>query len=188
MRFTAAIATSSLLALTLAAPQGTSSEVESCIDECTEGDVGCVAACVGVPNPDEADANANTDCAEECDQGDGSPEDTEAYALCLAQCADTFILPGGNPPAPSQTAVDLETTMVTDEISTETETETEVATETETDTEVATETETDTEVATETELETELETDVATETETEVVDATDTSGKSLLTSIDMWPN
>ena len=177
MRFAAAIASSSLLALTLAAPQGTSSEIESCINDCSEGDVGCVAACVGVPNPDEADANANTECAEECDQGDGSPEDTEAYGLCLAQCADTFILATGNAPAPSQTVVDLEETTVTDEVATETETETEVATETETDTELATETETDTEIATETELETELETDIATETETDIVDATDVSGK-----------
>lgn len=188
MRFTAAVASSSLLALTLAAPQGTSSEVESCISDCPDGDVGCVATCVGVPNPNEADANANTECAEQCDQGDGSPEDTEAYGLCLAQCADTFILTTGNAPAPSQTVVDLESTTIIDEVATETETDTEVVTETETDTELATETETDTEIATETELETELETDIATETETEIVDATDVSGEPLLTSVDIVLN
>ena len=164
MRFSTAVASSSLLAFALAAPQ-LAAEVQDCIDACPAADVGCKATCVGVPNPNEAEAIANNDCAEECDQGDGSPAETEAFAACLARCADTFILTTGNAPAPTAGADEDD-----DETEIEIETETEVEVETETETEVEVETETDTELATET------ETELATETETEVVDPTDESG------------
>lgn len=60
--------------------------ITECLADCGEADVNCKAACVGVPSPNDDQANDNTACATECDQGDGSPEDTEAFGNCLLKC------------------------------------------------------------------------------------------------------
>jgi len=58
----------------------------SCILDCPEGDVTCQAACQGIARPNSSQAAETNECAAKCDQGDGSPSDTEAYAKCQADC------------------------------------------------------------------------------------------------------
>ena len=49
-------------------------------------DICCQAACVKVPCPNEADVNDTTACAGKCTQGNGTEEETAAYASCQASC------------------------------------------------------------------------------------------------------
>jgi hypothetical protein len=58
----------------------------SCALSCSAGDVTCQAACYGVARPNSSQAVASNECAAKCDQGDGSPEATEAYAKCQQDC------------------------------------------------------------------------------------------------------
>lgn len=94
-----------------------SEETKECLSGCPTGDVKCQAACLNNPFPTEEDANRTTECAEECDQGDGSPDDTERFAQCVQGCISSFFPmqsggPGGasptggeNTPAPEPTPV-----------------------------------------------------------------------------------
>ena len=41
-------------------------------------------------------ANDTTKCVAECDQGDGSPADTKAFAECMDGCIDTHFMPTGS--------------------------------------------------------------------------------------------
>lgn len=47
--------------------------------------------------------NKTTKCAADCEQGDGSPADTEAYARCQASCISSFFFTG-TATLPAQTA------------------------------------------------------------------------------------
>jgi hypothetical protein len=58
----------------------------SCILDCPQGDVTCQAACQGIARPNSSQAAETNECAAKCDQGDGSPSDTQAYAKCQADC------------------------------------------------------------------------------------------------------
>lgn len=75
------------------------SSTAACLEECEAGDVDCQADCVHVPSVTEDQVNANTECSRECDQGDGSPEQTEAFGQCLAACVQKnyFISSVGSP-------------------------------------------------------------------------------------------
>lgn len=79
--------------------------ITECLADCGESDVNCKAACVGVPSPNDDQANDNTACATECDQGDGSPEDTEAFGNCLLKCRGEHYFSegpnGGHTPQPT---------------------------------------------------------------------------------------
>ncbi|KAH7163032.1 hypothetical protein B0J13DRAFT_615637 [Dactylonectria estremocensis] len=58
----------------------------ACLDDCPSGDVKCQSYCVVVPSPNDAQANATNNCVGECDQGDGSEEDTQKYSKCVQSC------------------------------------------------------------------------------------------------------
>ena len=56
-------------------------------------------------------ANDTTKCVAECDQGDGSPADTKAFAECVNGCIGTHFMPTGSndsddPDAPTETGND----------------------------------------------------------------------------------
>lgn len=58
----------------------------SCVQSCDPTDVTCQAQCAGVARPNSSQAVETNECAAKCDQGDGSKEQTEAYAKCQADC------------------------------------------------------------------------------------------------------
>jgi hypothetical protein len=62
----------------------------SCALACPSGDVTCQAACVGIARPNSSQAVETTECAEKCDQGDGSPAATEKYSQCVQACIASF--------------------------------------------------------------------------------------------------
>ena len=81
----------------LAAAQSTTVELspmEKCALDCGDKDICCRAACANVPCPSDAMANRTTECAMNCDQGDGSPEDTKKYAECQSQCINSYFFTG----------------------------------------------------------------------------------------------
>ncbi|KAF5017155.1 hypothetical protein F66182_10948 [Fusarium sp. NRRL 66182] len=62
-----------------------------CLEECDDGDVKCQSYCITVPSPNEANVNATNECVANCDQGDGSDEETQRYSVCLQGCiADNY--------------------------------------------------------------------------------------------------
>jgi hypothetical protein len=77
----------------------------ACLDGCDEDDVNCRAACFGNPHPNEADANATTQCAMKCVQGNGTEEETKKYADCQQACIHSLFLTttGGIPKATGST-------------------------------------------------------------------------------------
>ena len=84
------------------APSAVLTPQQSCAVACPEGDVTCQAACVGVARPNSSQAVETTECAAECDQGDGSPEATQRYSDCVQSCiaklfpsSQTVNVPGG---------------------------------------------------------------------------------------------
>ncbi|KAF2835471.1 hypothetical protein M501DRAFT_998929 [Patellaria atrata CBS 101060] len=91
--------------LVLAVPQATTdgpasptislTPYQKCLTECDPADVECQAECGGNPHPDEQHANDTTECVAECDQGDGSQEQTEIYAQCMSRCITSIFLPSG---------------------------------------------------------------------------------------------
>lgn len=62
----------------------------SCVNKCDASDVTCKAQCVGVARPNSSQAVETNECAAKCDQGDGSPAATEAYAKCQAACFESL--------------------------------------------------------------------------------------------------
>jgi len=91
--------------ITSAPPSGTSASLtpqQTCLNACDATDVTCRAQCLGVARPNESQVADTTDCAMECNQGSGSPEDTKKYGDCLQKCyADFFPSSqtlGGNAP------------------------------------------------------------------------------------------
>ena len=109
MKVTAALLVSGVFAVnayarpqeasTTEAPAATTSAAmtptETCLAACSLGDVSCQAVCLGVPNPDESMVNQTTQCSEKCDQGNGSPADTQAYGDCLAACRTSYFFSTG---------------------------------------------------------------------------------------------
>jgi len=62
----------------------------SCVLACPAGDVTCQAACVGNARPNASQAIATNECAAKCDQGNGSPEASAAYAKCVSNCINSL--------------------------------------------------------------------------------------------------
>jgi hypothetical protein len=58
----------------------------NCVKSCAPEDVTCQAQCAGVARPNSSQAIETNECAAKCDQGDGSAEETEAYAKCQTDC------------------------------------------------------------------------------------------------------
>lgn len=73
-----------------AAPGPSFSPQQECAAKCEVTDVTCKAECFGVARPNESQVVETTQCAAECDQGDGSPEATERYGQCLLDCNAKF--------------------------------------------------------------------------------------------------
>jgi len=71
-------------------------EVDDCMTECKTGDVGCLSVCLGSPNPTEEQVNETTKCAAACKQGDGTEEQTKAYAACQWDCTVKYFLPNSS--------------------------------------------------------------------------------------------
>jgi len=82
---------------------------QSCIASCKAGDVNCQAACQGAAHPNSSQVVETTQCAEKCDQGDGSPAATEKYSQCVQACISSYFptsqtvaaAPGGSQSAAS---------------------------------------------------------------------------------------
>jgi hypothetical protein len=92
-----------------AAPSYSQTPQQSCAAQCDDADVTCKAQCFGVARPNTSQVLETTKCAEECDQGSGSPEDTKKFGDCLQKCyADFFpssqTLDGGAPGSPASSA------------------------------------------------------------------------------------
>ncbi|KAI9784766.1 MAG: hypothetical protein M1839_001496 [Geoglossum umbratile] len=73
---------------TSSAPTPTISQTpqEICLGKCKPGDVDCQAACIVVPAPNQSMVNDTHDCAAKCNQGSGSPSDTEKFSACVQGC------------------------------------------------------------------------------------------------------
>ncbi|GAM37827.1 hypothetical protein TCE0_033r08074 [Talaromyces pinophilus] len=67
---------------------------QSCATKCDPTDVCCNAACYRVPCPDSTMANDTTACAAACVQGDGTAEETAAYANCQQACFSSLFFTG----------------------------------------------------------------------------------------------
>ncbi|KAI9842026.1 MAG: hypothetical protein M1837_007522 [Sclerophora amabilis] len=100
MKFSTAMALYGMIALSsaIAAPQGgdPGDAVEDCLEKCDAADVNCKASCASVPFPNEDDVHETNDCSEKCEQGDGSPSETEEYGRCLARCVSSHYLTSGS--------------------------------------------------------------------------------------------
>jgi hypothetical protein len=66
------------------------SSTQTCLNACKAGDVNCQAACEGLPYPNGAQTNATTSCSANCPQGNGTAEETQQYADCLAACVSSY--------------------------------------------------------------------------------------------------
>lgn len=101
------------------APGYTPTPQQQCAEKCDVTDVTCKAECFGVARPNESQVNESTQCAMKCDQGSGSPEDTEKYAQCQQDCYASFFPSsqtlGGAPPASNPAATGTTTPTGTEE-------------------------------------------------------------------------
>lgn len=70
--------------------------VDQCMTDCKKGDTGCLATCLGNPNPTEEQVNETTKCAAACEQGNGTEEQTKAYADCQWDCTVKYFLPNSS--------------------------------------------------------------------------------------------
>lgn len=91
MRFTTALLAGALAAIASAqSGSATLNPVQAsqaaCLDDCEDGDVKCQSYCITVPSPNEDQVNDTTECAANCDQGDGSASDTEKFSVCVQKC------------------------------------------------------------------------------------------------------
>ncbi|KAJ0107936.1 hypothetical protein J7T55_007148 [Diaporthe amygdali] len=92
-------ATSSVTATAATTDAAQASEL-ACLNACDAGDVNCQAKCISVPAPNGSQVNATTECVANCDQGDGSQAETDAYASCVQNCInDNYFTSGGTPAA-----------------------------------------------------------------------------------------
>ncbi|RAO69396.1 uncharacterized protein BHQ10_005408 [Talaromyces amestolkiae] len=67
---------------------------QSCATKCDPTDVCCNAACYQVPCPDNSMANETTECAAACPQGNGTADETAAYASCQQACFSSLFFTG----------------------------------------------------------------------------------------------
>ncbi|KKA26388.1 hypothetical protein TD95_001378 [Thielaviopsis punctulata] len=67
----------------------TSAEVK-CLSKCGDTDMTCRAACVPVPNPNAAQANATNNCIADCPQGNGTVAETNKYIECKLACINEY--------------------------------------------------------------------------------------------------
>jgi hypothetical protein len=112
MKFSTALISAALVAFAAAQTTTSTSEIpkttqEICLEDCGDSDVTCRAGCLGVPRPNEEQIAETDKCSRACDQGEGSPEDIEAYGQCLLACVDSHFLPtsvGGTAPTGSGAA------------------------------------------------------------------------------------
>lgn len=81
---------------------------QSCAVACDPADVTCQAACLGIARPNSSQAVATNECAAKCDQGSGSPEDTQKFSDCVQSCiaslfpsSQTVGVPGAASNAPA---------------------------------------------------------------------------------------
>ncbi|OAP57707.1 hypothetical protein AYL99_08445 [Fonsecaea erecta] len=72
-----------------------------CLQSCGSADVCCQAKCVGVPCPSQLQANATTECAAQCPQGNGTAGETQQYADCQASCISSYFLTASSTAAPT---------------------------------------------------------------------------------------
>lgn len=68
------------------APSVSFTPQQTCAAACADDDVTCKAECFGVARPNTSQILETTQCAMDCDQGSGSPEDTKAYGDCQQAC------------------------------------------------------------------------------------------------------
>ncbi|KAF2001193.1 hypothetical protein P154DRAFT_619538 [Amniculicola lignicola CBS 123094] len=83
---------------------------QSCATACPPGDVNCQAGCFHVAHPNSSQVVETNECAAKCDQGNGSPEDTQKFSDCVQTCinkyypsSQTYTVPAGSA-APSNAA------------------------------------------------------------------------------------
>lgn len=72
-----------------AIPSGLSPAI-SCAMSCDDSDVTCKAACLGNARPNASQVIDTNECVAKCDQGDGSDEDSIAYAKCADGCINSL--------------------------------------------------------------------------------------------------
>jgi len=107
MRFTSILVAGSFAVAasaqsTTASIDPSASSVVACIDACDPTDVGCLSHCNPVPNPDMDQVIATNTCIGNCDQGDGTEAETQAYGTCVAKCiTDNFYGTESGTPAPT---------------------------------------------------------------------------------------
>ncbi|EXJ60941.1 hypothetical protein A1O7_05094 [Cladophialophora yegresii CBS 114405] len=94
-------AASTSLASSAASSTASLSPQVKCLQSCGSADVCCQAKCVGVPCPSQSQANATTDCAAQCPQGNGTASETEEYANCQASCISSYFLTSSATAAPT---------------------------------------------------------------------------------------
>ncbi|EEQ86424.1 hypothetical protein, variant 2 [Blastomyces dermatitidis ER-3] len=85
-----------LLGSVCALPQETTapvSQANQCATDCGS-DICCTAKCFKVPCPSENMVNQTTQCAMDCPQGSGTPDDAINYADCQTKCINAFFLEG----------------------------------------------------------------------------------------------
>ncbi|KAL1901679.1 hypothetical protein Cpir12675_000369 [Ceratocystis pirilliformis] len=90
--FVAAVSAQTGTATSDAAPAETtlsSAQIE-CLKNCDDSDVNCRANCVMVPNPNDDQVNATTECVASCPQGNGTEAETQAYIDCSQDCVNKF--------------------------------------------------------------------------------------------------
>jgi hypothetical protein len=111
MKFTTAVFTALAVASVSASPKPATtsasvSPVQKCLLQCPSDDnwADCAAQCEGVPHPSSVDTEATRKCSAKCDQGDGSPADTRAYAACLAKCSNEYYFSSGSVAVPTAPA------------------------------------------------------------------------------------
>ncbi|EEY18469.1 hypothetical protein VDBG_04578 [Verticillium alfalfae VaMs.102] len=69
-----------------AAASSDAAAINKCLKECDVTDSTCQARCVSVPAPSDARPSPSTSASRDCDQGDGSEAETNAFAQCRDQC------------------------------------------------------------------------------------------------------
>ncbi|KIW68154.1 hypothetical protein PV04_04120 [Phialophora macrospora] len=100
------IAASTSAASSTASSTASLSPQVRCLQSCGSADVCCQAKCVGVPCPSQSQANATTDCAAQCPQGNGTASETEEYANCQASCISSYFLTASTTAAPTASQTD----------------------------------------------------------------------------------
>lgn len=90
-------------------------QVDACLKSCADKDVNCKATCLGNPNPTKEQVDQTNKCYAACPQGNGTKEETEAYAKCQHDCTLKYFLPNpSNVPTMGATQTGSSTPTATD--------------------------------------------------------------------------